>query len=592
MLLGCAASVAVVTVGMRGGPVSLFSLDPSEVAVDSDFLQGSLDSSAVAGGFSGQARAAMLAAKQDQRELATASRHEAAAQAVIKGDMAQLSSLYSGSWTAADPLGLQTGNLPTLEGLTNYNGRFSSSADEASAAGAASAASLVTDTQLSGLQSELSALNGQKQSIIDSLSLRRQRTATKVARDASYSDALRLHRAVSESSARAFRDEQRVARIASQRAKEASVIMQNEEAIAQIAAKRASKMGAYRDAAIAGASQAESDIQGMAHAAHSARRQRYAAAYRATTQQLQKYVAEDMATLGQLRKAEEKAAFGPRIGTSVWQQPPTSRDLPDIDPSYFMGDAPFRNATTLPEFKSAPDAATQLSEQEVPAEGNGDSILRVMREADSELAALDKQKEAKKRDEELGAREGARHDARLRAVHTKVAAQLQQLRAVAGKEGVDTGLASATGMFGSSSGASRVAVDVSAAGDHELLAVSAQASAAPADAAGASGGQFTSFPEASLKTVQGSRGDMAALDDGELIRHARAPVARVAVPLGAHQDATKPRRGAVTVPKPTIVDASTEAMAVRADGTHHVAVAGDKRGGSSATLRMPHVKQR
>lgn len=273
LLLGCAASVAFVAgVAVRGerSVSELFALDPSEATVDSDYLQSALGSPGTADGYGLKARQAMLASKQDDRDLAAATRHEAAAEAVIEDDKAQLSSLYSGSMTASDPLGLHTGNLPTvqgLEGLTGYGGRYSASDDAASAAGAASAMSAVTDTQLAGLQSELTALGEKKQSIIDSLSLRRQRTAAHAARDASYADSLRLHRATSEYSARAARDEARVAQIASQRAKEASVIQKNEEAIAQIAAKRAATMRAYRNAAIAGASQAESDIQGAANSA-------------------------------------------------------------------------------------------------------------------------------------------------------------------------------------------------------------------------------------------------------------------------------------------------------------------------------------
>lgn len=304
-----------------------------------------------------------------------------------------------------------------------------------------------------------------------------------------------------------------------------------------------------------------------------------------------------MATLGQLKIAEEKAAFGPRIGTSTWQEPPHSNDLPDIDPSMFMGDAPFRNETTLPEFKQA-DSTQQLSEQDVPqvtAEDNGDSILRVMHEANEELKVLDGRKAA------AAARERRMDTAQL-AVHSKVAAQLQQLRAVASRVGVSVGGSKSKGSSSSSSASpvpslssSASMADVmgarqqQAAGcDQELLAVPAapRKNRPTAAAVAAAGGSFTSFPEASLKSVEGSRGDVEALDDGELIRNAKAPVARVAVPLGAHQDASRPLSRAVTAPKPTIVDASTEAMAVRADGSHHVA-AGVRVGGA---LRMPHVK--
>ena len=297
-----------------------------------------------------------------------------------------------------------------------------------------------------------------------------------------------------------------------------------------------------------------------------------------------------MATLGQLRLAEEKAAFGPRIGTSTWQEPPHSNDLPDIDPSLFMGDSPFRNDTTLPEFKQA-DSTQQLSEQDIPqvtAEDNGDSILRVMHEANEELKVLDSRKAA------AAAAKRRMNGAQL-AAHSKVAAQLQQLRAVASKEGVSIS-GSKSPSFSSSSasmadlmGADQQQQQVGGGSDQELLAepdASGERSTRAAAAKVQSGGSFTSFPEASLKSVEGSRGDVEALDDGELIRNAKAPVARVAVPLGAHQDASRSSGKAVRAPKPTIVDASTEAMAVRADGSHHVS-AGARGGGA---LRMPHVK--
>jgi hypothetical protein len=72
-------------------------------------------------------------------------------------------------------------------------------------------------------------------------------------------------------------------------------------------------------------------------------------------------------------------------------------------------------------------------------------------------------------------------------------------------------------------------------------------------------------------------------------RNAKQPVAHIAIPLGAHQDASK-GHGAVKAPKPTINDQSTEASAVRADGTHNtVDNLVDIGGGSPAPLHMPHV---
>jgi hypothetical protein len=81
-----------------------------------------------------------------------------------------------------------------------------------------------------------------------------------------------------------------------------------------------------------------------------------------------------MLLLDKLKTAEERAAPGPRV-EGPWEQYPVG-SLPDIDPAQFMGDAPFRNATTLPEFSVA-DTTTQLSQQTVPTpDDDGDSILR------------------------------------------------------------------------------------------------------------------------------------------------------------------------------------------------------------------------
>ena len=94
----------------------------------------------------------------------------------------------------------------------------------------------------------------------------------------------------------------------------------------------------------------------------------------ANSEHIQKYVAEDMLLLDRLKNAEERAAPGPHV-QGPWEQYPVG-SLPDIDPAQFMGDAPFRNATSLPEFHVV-SGATQLSEQAVPnADDNGDSILR------------------------------------------------------------------------------------------------------------------------------------------------------------------------------------------------------------------------
>lgn len=70
-------------------------------------------------------------------------------------------------------------------------------------------------------------------------------------------------------------------------------------------------------------------------------------------------------------------------------------------------------------------------------------------------------------------------------------------------------------------------------------------------------------------------------------RHAKEPVASMAIPLGAHQDASK-GHGAVKAPRPTLVDSSTEANAVRADGSHNSLDLGSKVR-APAPLHMPHV---
>jgi hypothetical protein len=62
---------------------------------------------------------------------------------------------------------------------------------------------------------------------------------------------------------------------------------------------------------------------------------------------------------------------------------------------------------------------------------NNGALCRVMKQADAELAALDSKKKA-------GANVSPQKVAELKAVHQKVSAQLQELRALAAKEGVDT----------------------------------------------------------------------------------------------------------------------------------------------------------
>lgn len=110
-----------------------------------------------------------------------------------------------------------------------------------------------------------------------------------------------------------------------------------------------------------------------------------------------------------------------------------------------------------------------------------------MKQADAELAELDLQK--RKYSPSL--------EARLSAVHQKVAAQLQQLQSVASKEGF-------------SSHAPQW--------DKNQKIGDAMRLQRPALAEAKEGG-FTSFPKASLKSVEASDGNAAALDDGALIRY-------------------------------------------------------------------------
>ena len=109
--------------------------------------------------------------------------------------------------------------------------------------------------------------------------------------------------------------------------------------------------------------------------------------------QVQKYVAEDMNALGQLKSAEDKASVRPQLDTSVWQQPPTPADLPEVDPALFMGNAPLRDADSLANFKET-KGTTQLHEMDGSA---GDSIGRAARRAHRELARLDQLRSRRQR---------------------------------------------------------------------------------------------------------------------------------------------------------------------------------------------------
>eukprot|EP00293_Proteomonas_sulcata_P016900 CAMPEP_0184300680 /NCGR_PEP_ID=MMETSP1049-20130417/11057_1 /TAXON_ID=77928 /ORGANISM="Proteomonas sulcata, Strain CCMP704" /LENGTH=275 /DNA_ID=CAMNT_0026611475 /DNA_START=50 /DNA_END=877 /DNA_ORIENTATION=+ len=265
------------------------------------------------------------------------------------------------------------------------------------------------------------------------------------------------------------------------------------------------------------------------------------------TNSLQESVAEDMKVLGKLRTAEESAAPGPHLISSVWEKPPTG-DLPEINPEHFMGDAPLRDAASLtdPEYKQKKGTTMQLTQA-----SPGSSIMRVMSEASQELKQLDSMA-AKK----------PRFTASERAVHHKVDSNLAQLEVMARQAGIDDKGVDAAARF---SGSSFTGSRFNAVRRHKE--------------------HFTSFPVDHARQVRKAHGDVSQLDDGAAISHANRPVGHIAIPLGAHQDASKGRVMA-KAPKATIVDNSPEAMAVRADGSHNFS---GKKVRDSLALELPDV---
>ncbi|EKX44613.1 hypothetical protein GUITHDRAFT_152919 [Guillardia theta CCMP2712] len=167
-----------------------------------------------------------------------------------------------------------------------------------------------------------------------------------------------------------------------------------------------------------------------------------------------------------------------------------------------------------------------------------------MQQADQELAALNHEKKVK----------ASANNVQDSALHSEIDSNLRSLMKQAKKTGVDIS-----------------SVDQ----DFKAVSSSAATKSSQSSSSFSNNQHFTSFPKASLASVQQAKGDATLLDDGALIKDPNAPVARIAIPLGAHQDAKEDRKLGRTwknlrrAPKATIQDKSTEASAVRADGSHN-----------------------
>ena len=543
--------------GRSLAPTALYSLSSDELhVIDDPAIRSLLDAPKMeARKYGLAARKAELAAQKDSQMLATATQDEREAAAVVDKDKALLTGLYSGSYRSGDQTGMHTGSLPTADGIRALEA-FPGSQQALSSNFAP--LQKVTATQLSGLQDELNTLNSRKQSIINSLHLRRQQAAAHAAHDASASDHIRLGRAKATMSARQIRGAMRAAQMAEQRAKEAAVIEANQNAIAKMELEKIARYTGARSSAIAEARAGESEMQHREAVRRAQRTANYHSAMASYTESTQDAVSDDMKTLGELRKMEEAAAPGPHLSSTRWQKPPLGANLPDIDPDHFMGSAPFRDADSLRDYKqvagsaqlrAAGKAATsQLAAVSAGAGGDGgtgDSILQL-------LASADKAYDQKKAQAAAARRPSPAQAARLASLDSQVDSQLASLRSEAAKEGV-----SVAPVSDDAEGAGALTQSGADAGE--------DAAAVPAAAGGDDG--FTSFPTTSARAVEAAKGDATLLDDGAAIRTANTPVAHIAVPLGGHQDASKGRRHAA-VPRSTIADRSTEASAVRADGTH------------------------
>jgi hypothetical protein len=604
------AVLALVSVAVLSGHLgtavapraSLFALDPDELAVNNDAILQSLATtpSKAAKSWGDVATMDLKSASSDSQMLKQAQADEDEANELAGDDQAQLQALYSGTFSTGDSLGLHTGSLgnyDTLQALQGLPKMVGASMNDDHGD-----LSAVTQTQLNGLTSELQSLSSSKQSIVNSLALQRQSTAAKMASDAMYADHVRLNRATATTTSRQMRAAMRAAQMAEQRAREASVIQANQDAIAKLQMQRVAALQGQSQMALAAAADAESQMRAAEAAKRAGTDRRYQSAMAGYTSSLQGSVADDMLTLNHLKVAEEAAAPGPHVISSVWSKPPMGSTLPDVDPNGnngvvdaagdpwgFMNDAPLRDPDSLmdPEYKQSKASTMSLAQTEGAKGGKGGKpavvlprragaakkrvtqarqkrsdpfIMRVLSQADSELKSL-KASTAQQQEAQASSRQVASQQ-----LHSSVDTTLQQLTQKAHAIGID--VTPVDRDFVASPGAAADAVRSAALGSGGDMREKKLATQQ----------HFTSFALTSKGTVRTSAlSDASMLDDGAVIINARRPVARIAIPLGAHQDATKDRkegrswRSLRRAPKATIKDRTFEASAVRADGSHHPA---------------------
>ena len=513
---------------------ALFALDPDELAVNNDAILQSLavTPGKMAKAWGNKATAALASASADDNMILKAKEDEDEANELAGDDQAQLQALYSGTFNTGDSLGLHTnslGNYDTMQALQNLPQTMGSAMNDDHGD-----LSAVTQTQLNGLTSELQSLSSTKQSIVNSLTVQRQATAAKMASDAMYADHVRLNRATATTSSRQMRAAMRAAQMAEQRAREASVIQANQDAIARLQMQRVATLQGQNQMALAAAANAESQLRAAEAYKRSNIDRRYHQAMSGYTSSLQGSVADDMLTLNRLKVAEEAAAPGPHVISSVWEKPPVGSTLPDVDPNLFMNDAPLRDIDSLTsaEYKQSPGSTTELA-QTHPAKTQklaqlkkhqSPFIMRVMAQADAELAALSTSKARMQQLSPVAA-------LKAQSIHNSVDATLQQLKQQALSEGID--VTPVDKDFKAPPTAALARSPTLSAGDN----------AAVFDVDGDSGSNsklaqshFTSFALDSKGAVRtSSLSDASMLNDGAVITNAGTPVARIAIPLGAHQ---------------------------------------------------------
>jgi len=594
-------AVVVLSARMPGNPTALYALDPDELQVNNDAILQSLAATPAKAAkvWGAAATTALASADDDSKKIAQAQADEDEANELAGDDQAQLQALYSGTFNTGDSLGMHTGSLgnyDTLQALQSLPQTVGS--DMHDQHGDLSA---VTQTQLNGLNSELQSLASAKQNIVNSLTVQRQATAAKMASDSMYANHVRLNRATATTSSRQLRASMRAAQMAEQRAREASVIQANQDAIARMQMQRVATLQAQNQQALAAAANSESQLRAAEAYKQAGITRRYHQAMAGYTSNLQGSVADDMLTLNRLKVAEEAAAPGPHVISSVWSQPPTGSTLPDVDPSLFMNDAPLRDIDSLTdaEYKQTKGtvelaqkggAKTQklaaLSNTAFPRRAKKmhkePTIMRVMAEADAELKDL---KVQKARTEELSPVEAFK----AQKLHSQVDSTLQQLSQNARKIGIN--LNPVDKDFRAAPAAALTRAPTLSAGDNDAMFAQGDDNAKLATP------HFTSFAVTSNGAMRtSSLADASQLDDGAIITGAGKPVARIAIPLGAHQDATKDRKEGRSwkslrkAPKATIADKSIEATAVRADGSHHQAASQVKLAlHTSQTSQIPRV---